>query len=188
MWDDVEPGNDSPSDMSWVAEGLTLGALIWAADGSYDRKRVSDLSGEGWIIFCKRMGFCITDSFWERLISATLYRAKLLGLCALHFLARPVAEFYKLGGWTAMLCCNNKLALEKSSNTTGAGSDPVQSAWTYVVASERQSHCSEDRSAMSMSCLRTYGQTPHLGPATQLCLRYTGKEVYHIGAFPRISQ
>ena len=116
MWEDVEPGNDSPSDMSWIADGLTLGSLIWVTDGSYNRKRVSDLSGVGWRIFCKSMGFRITGSYWERSISATLYRAELLGLCALHFLARVVAEFYKLDGWTATLCLNNKRALEKSSN------------------------------------------------------------------------
>jgi hypothetical protein len=98
--------------MSWVANGPTIGSLIWVTDGSYDRKRASDLSGVGWIIFCKSTGFCITGSFWERSISATSYRAELLGLCALHFLARAVAEFYKLDEWTATLCCDNKQALE----------------------------------------------------------------------------
>ncbi len=88
----------------------------WVTDGSYDSKRVLDLSGVGWIIFCKSTGFRITGSFWERSISATSYRAELLGLCALHFLARAVAEFYELGGWTTTLCCNSKQALEKSSN------------------------------------------------------------------------
>ena len=94
MWDGVDPGNDSTLDMSLVAKGLTLGSLIWVTDGSYNRKRVSDLSRVGWIIFCKRMGFCITGSFWERSILATLYRTELLGLCALHFLARVVTMFY----------------------------------------------------------------------------------------------
>ena len=116
MWKGVEPGNCSPSDMSWIADGLTLGSLIWVTDGSYDRKRASDLSGVGWIIFCKSTGFRITGSFWEKSISATSYRAELLGLFALNFLAWAVAEFYKLDGWTAMLCCDNKRALEKSSN------------------------------------------------------------------------
>ncbi len=116
MWEGVEPGNDSPWDMSWIADGLTLGSLIWVTNGSYNRKRVSDLSGVGWIIFCKSTGFCITGSFWEKSILATSYRAELLGLCALNFLAQAVAEFYKLDGWTATLCCDNKGALEKSSN------------------------------------------------------------------------
>jgi hypothetical protein len=116
MWDGVEPGNNCPTDMSWVAGGLTLGSLIWVTNGSYNRKRASDLSQVGWIIFCKRTGFCITGSFWKRSISATSYRAELLGLCALHVLAWVVAEFYKLDGWSVMLCYNNKQALEKSSN------------------------------------------------------------------------
>jgi hypothetical protein len=116
MWEGVEPGNGSSLDMSWIAVGLTLSSLIWVTDGSYNRKRASDLSGVGWIIFYKSMGFCITGSYWERSISATLYRAELLGLCALHFLARLVAEFYRFDGWTATLCCDNKRALEKSSN------------------------------------------------------------------------
>ncbi len=51
-------------------------------------------------------------------IDHTSYRAEPLGWCTLHlhFLARAVAEFYKLDGWSAMLCCNNMQALEKSSN------------------------------------------------------------------------
>ena len=108
MWEGVEPGNGSPSDMSWITYGLTLGSLIWVTDGSYNRKRASDLSRVGWIIFCKSTGFRITGSFWERSLSATLYRAELLGLCALHFVARAVTEFYRLDGWTATLCCDNK--------------------------------------------------------------------------------
>ena len=92
----------------------------WLTDmgmgGSYNRKRVTNLSGVGWIIFCTRTEFRITGSFWERSISAKLYRAELLGLCALHFLAWAVAEFYMLDGWSAMLCCDNKQALEKSLN------------------------------------------------------------------------
>ena len=39
----------------------------------------------------------------------------------------------------------------RSHPATGVGSNLARSAQTYVVASERQSHCSEDRSAMSMS-------------------------------------
>ena len=44
MWESVEPGNGSLSDMSWIANGLTLGFLIWVTNGSYNRKRASDLS------------------------------------------------------------------------------------------------------------------------------------------------
>ncbi len=60
------------------------------------------------------MGFRLTGKFWERSPSASLYRAELLGLCALHILAQALAEFYTITGWTAMLCCDNKRALEVS--------------------------------------------------------------------------
>ena len=42
----MEPGNNYPLDMLLVAEeGLTHGSLIWVTDGSYNRKRASNLSG-----------------------------------------------------------------------------------------------------------------------------------------------
>ena len=46
------------------------------------------------------------------------YRAELLGLCALHHLAQAIADFHKVAGWSAMLCCDNKRALEVSSYRT----------------------------------------------------------------------
>jgi hypothetical protein len=63
-------------------------------------------------------GFQLTGTFWERSPSASSYRAKLLGLCALHLFAQALTEFYKVTGWTAMLCCDNKRALEVSSHHT----------------------------------------------------------------------
>jgi hypothetical protein len=43
----------------------------------------------------------------------------MLGLCALHLLARAVAEFYQIQGWQVTLCCDNKQALELSSYKQG---------------------------------------------------------------------
>jgi hypothetical protein len=40
----------------------------------------------------------------------------MLGLCALHHLAKVISEYYELGRWTATLCCNNKRALLLSSH------------------------------------------------------------------------
>ncbi len=48
--------------------------------------------------------------------SASLFRAEMLGLCCLHLLARGVAKIFTLGQWAAILSCNNKRALELSSN------------------------------------------------------------------------
>jgi hypothetical protein len=77
-------------------------------------KKAIDLCGVGWIIFCTKTGFRLTGTFWEQSNSASLYRAGMLGLCALHLLARAVAELYKIEGWSAILCCDNKCALELS--------------------------------------------------------------------------
>jgi hypothetical protein len=90
--------------------------LLWVTDGSYDRKKAIDLSGVGWIIFCTKTGFRLTGTFWEKFNLASLYRAEMLGLCALHLLAWVVAEFYQIKGWSAMLCCDNKRALKLSSH------------------------------------------------------------------------
>ncbi len=104
MWCDIVNGNKSIDDMQWVAEGMTAGTLIWTTDGSYDRKQAADLSGAGWIIFCKAIGQRITGFFWEQSITASLFQAEMLGLCALHLLARANTEHYNLGRWTATMC------------------------------------------------------------------------------------
>ena len=91
MWEKIKPGKDTPTDMLWIANSLRKGTLIWATDGSYDRKKAIDLSGVGWIIFCTNTGFRVTGTFWERSIAASLYRAELLGLCALHLLAQAIS-------------------------------------------------------------------------------------------------
>ncbi len=55
-------------------------------------------------------------TFWEKSPSASSFRAEMPGLFCLHLLARGVAEFFDLGQWAAILSCNNKRALELSSN------------------------------------------------------------------------
>ncbi len=82
--------------------------MVWTTDGSYDRKKVADLSGVGWIIFCKSSGLQMTGTFWEKSPSASLLRAEMLGLACLHLLARMVAEFFAIGHWTAVISCDNK--------------------------------------------------------------------------------
>jgi hypothetical protein len=70
----------------------------------------------GWIIFCKRTGLQMTGTFWEKSPSASLFRAEMLGLCCLHLLVRAVAEFFGTGQWEVVILCDNKRALELSSN------------------------------------------------------------------------
>ena len=118
MWEVMEPGTDTPAGIQWIVDGLRNGTLIWTTDGSYDRKKAVDLCGVGWMIFCTNTGFRLTGAFWERSTSASSYRAELLGLCALHLFSQALAEYHKVTGWTAMLCCDNKRALEVSSHHT----------------------------------------------------------------------
>jgi hypothetical protein len=115
MWEVIEV-KGTPADISWILDGLKNGSLIWVTDRSYDRKKAKDLCGVGWMIFCTNSGFHLTSTFWERSCSASLYRAELLGFCVLHLLAQALAEFYKVAGWSATLCCDNKHALEVSSH------------------------------------------------------------------------
>ena len=115
MWEVIKPGKDTPDGVTWIIDGLRNGSLIWAMDGSYDRKRATDLCGIGWMIFCTNTGYRITGTFWERSTSASSYRAELLGPCALHLFAHAIMEFHKVSGWSALLCCDNKRALEVSS-------------------------------------------------------------------------
>ncbi len=119
MWRNIDTGNKPKDNMQWVADGMTEGTLIWTTDGSYNRKRAADLSGVGWIIFCKATRQQITGSFWERSTTASLFRAKMLCLCALHLLARAIAEYYDLHRWLAMMCWDNKWALLLSSHHKG---------------------------------------------------------------------
>ncbi len=116
MWEGIDDDQDTKSDMTWIAEGMTHNLLIWVTDGSYDRKKAQDLSDVGWIIFCTRTGLRLMGTFWEKSTGANSYCAEMLGLCALHLLAQAVAEFYKVDKWAAILCCDNKRALELSSH------------------------------------------------------------------------
>jgi hypothetical protein len=47
MWRDIDTGDKPKNNMQWVAAGMTAGTLIWTTDGSYDRKRATDLLGVG---------------------------------------------------------------------------------------------------------------------------------------------
>jgi hypothetical protein len=78
--------------MTWVVEGLTNASLIWVTDGLCDRKMAIDLCRVGWIIFCTKTGFRLTGTFCEKSCPASLFRAEMLGLCALHHSAQAVAE------------------------------------------------------------------------------------------------
>ncbi len=116
MWQEFSNGDKPKDDMQWVADGMMAGSLIWTANGCYDRKKAADLSGVGWIIFCKTTGQQLMGSFWERSTTASSFRAEMLDLCMLHLLARAISEHYAIRRWIAKMCCDNKRALTLSSH------------------------------------------------------------------------
>jgi hypothetical protein len=116
MWDDIDFTQDTTQDLKWVADGMQNNSLVLTTDGSYDRKRAADLSGVGWIIFCKRTGLKMIGTFWEKSPLASSFRAEMLGLASLHLLERAVVKFFNLGQWAAVISCDNKKALELSLN------------------------------------------------------------------------
>jgi hypothetical protein len=74
MWEDIDSGAHSKDNISGIiAEEMMKGLLIWTTDGSYNRKKAVDLSGVGWIIFCKNTGQQITGAFWEGSSTASLF-------------------------------------------------------------------------------------------------------------------
>ena len=52
MWEGIEDGQATKSDLSWLVQGMKSGSLLWVTDGSYDRKHSPVLSGVRSIIFC----------------------------------------------------------------------------------------------------------------------------------------
>jgi hypothetical protein len=56
MWRDMDNSDTLKDDMQWVTDRMIVGTLIWTTNGSYDRKQAANLSGVGWIIFCKATG------------------------------------------------------------------------------------------------------------------------------------
>ncbi|KAL7531707.1 hypothetical protein ACHAXR_008514, partial [Thalassiosira sp. AJA248-18] len=49
MWE----GLDLPDDMGWIADAMSANTLIGVTDGSYDRKKGPNISGAGWILYCR---------------------------------------------------------------------------------------------------------------------------------------
>ncbi len=152
-------------------------SLICVMDSLYDRKKAIDLCWVGWIIFCTKTGFRLTGTFWEKSTSASLFSAEMLGLCALRLLAWVVAEYYKVEGWSAMLCCDHKQALQLLSHhklrigprarryTLQPKNNKTDLQWHLLVC----------------PCIWTYGQIPQMGAAhadtaAQLYMQHPGKK------------
>jgi hypothetical protein len=71
------------------------------------------------LLFCKKTGFWLTGSFWEKSLTASSFRAEMLGLCALHLLVCAIMEYHNVSAWSAVISCDNKWALELSFHHKG---------------------------------------------------------------------
>ncbi len=140
MWEGIEDGQATKRDLCWLVQGMKSNTLLWVTDSSYDRKQAPVLSGVGWIIFCQHTGKRLVGSFWEKSLSASSYRAELLGLCLLHILALALSEFYKIPGWKVTLRCDNLRALQLSSQERRRikPSNQVPHVLTSTIASAQQ--------------------------------------------------
>jgi hypothetical protein len=87
MWEGINAAKTTKCDLTWLVEGMKSNTPVRVTDGLYDQKKVADLSGVGWIIFCSKTGLRLTDSFWEQSPAASSYQAEMLGLCTLHLFA-----------------------------------------------------------------------------------------------------
>ena len=47
MWEGIENDQEKKEDATWIANGMRHNLLVWVTEGSYDRKKASNLSGVG---------------------------------------------------------------------------------------------------------------------------------------------
>jgi hypothetical protein len=191
MWPNINTGDKPKDNMQRVADGMTAGTLIWTTNGSYDRKSAADLSGVGWTIFCKATSCQITGSFWERSITASSFRAEMLGLCALHLLARAIAEYYGLGRWLAKVCCNNKQALLLSSHHKGQMWPSAKMRWYQKELSSYQTNIPGGIQVHAR--VWTHGPTPivvtpQYHTTAKLCMQHASKTCSDNGHYRRLPQ
>ncbi len=111
MWEYM----DRNEDLTWIVEGMKNNSLVWVTDGSYNRKRAANISGAGWVVWCKDAQRILRCKFYEVSESASSYRAEQLGICAIHLFITALEEFYTIGPWHGTFCCDNLTALNLAS-------------------------------------------------------------------------
>ncbi len=109
MWDYI---SDKKSDPGWLKDAS--GTAIFSMDGSFWPKADEQASRAGWVIVCTKTRRTLEGSFYERANSASSYQGTLLGLVAIHTLILATATYYTLSQLTGAICCDSKLALNKS--------------------------------------------------------------------------
>jgi hypothetical protein len=111
MWDYV---SDKKLDPGWLKDALRSGTTIFSTVGSFWPKVDEQVSGAGWVIVCTKTRRTLEGSFYKRANSASSYQGESLGLVTIHTLILATATYYNLSRLTGTICCDNKLALNKS--------------------------------------------------------------------------
>jgi hypothetical protein len=111
MWDYV---SDKKSDPGWLKDALRSGTAIFSTDGSFWPKADKQVSGEGWVIVCTKTRRTLEGSIYKQANLASSYQGELLGLVVIHTLILATATYYNLSRLIGTICCNSKLALNKS--------------------------------------------------------------------------
>jgi hypothetical protein len=114
----------------------------------------------------------------------------MLGLCALHLLARALSEYYNLNGWSATICCNNKRTLILSSHHRG------QIQPSAKGADIQRSFCATKQTYQGgFKYTHLYGHMDHHSSWLQLsltqqlnCLRYLSKTSSNKCHYERLPQ
>lgn len=104
MWEKAE--NDD-EDLHRLLTALKASTYIPVTDGLYNKDSAPLVSGAGWVLCFKATGKCLVGSFFETSHFASSYRAKRLGLLALHVLLGTLQDHFN----------GNKLALFKGSES-----------------------------------------------------------------------
>jgi hypothetical protein len=147
MWKGIDAAQTTKRDLTWLVEGMKSNSLVWVTDGLYDQKRVADLSGGGWIIFCSKTGLWLTSTFGERSPVASSYRAEMLGLRALQ----PDCFWSSTRSRSGKLHCVATTREHLSYHLTPtAGYGSVHNTRTFCAASRQQHAHSQENSHMCM--------------------------------------
>ena len=95
----------------WVAECLRNKTLICVTDGSYAKKKATEVSSAGWIVACKQTRRIISGTLVRKSQSVDSYRGEILGMLAIRLFMLAVEEYCGAITDNNKICCDNKGAL-----------------------------------------------------------------------------
>ena len=90
MWEHIKVHGK----LDTILEAIHNGTAIWCTDGSYNRVIMPTISSAGWVIFHPKTRHHLRGAFYEDSgPTASACRGELLGLTALHLLAKLSSNY-----------------------------------------------------------------------------------------------